>query len=88
MADANAIKVSLGFNSFPPIPVSVDWNLWKTVFSARQRFPKPVEPYQVLTFFGNNIVTSEFDEWKQHRKIAAPAFNEVGGQNTSLFHPV
>ena len=43
------------------------------------RFPKPVELYGVLKFFGSNIVTSEFDEWKPHRKVAAPAFSEVRG---------
>ena len=36
-----------------------------------------MHPYKVLRFFGENIVTSEFDEWKRYRKIAAPAFNEV-----------
>jgi hypothetical protein len=38
-----------------------------------------VESYEVLGFFGDNIVTTEFDEWKPHRKIAAPAFSEVSG---------
>jgi hypothetical protein len=49
----------------------------KTIFSSRQRFPKPVRPYKMLSFFGSNIVTTEFDEWKRHRKIAAPSFSEV-----------
>ena len=49
----------------------------KTIFSSRQRFPKPLWVYEMLGFFGGNIVTTEFDEWKRHRKIAAPAFSEV-----------
>ena len=49
----------------------------KMIFSSRPRFPKPVEHYGILKFFGNNIVTTEFDEWKRYRKIAAPAFSEV-----------
>ena len=44
---------------------------------SRSRFPKPVEQYKVLTFFGRNIVASEGDEWKKYRKIAAPAFSDA-----------
>ena len=36
-----------------------------------------MEQYEVLKFFGSNIVVTEFDEWKRHRKIVAPAFSEV-----------
>ena len=32
----------------------------------------------MLTFFGGNIVSSEGERWKRYRKIAAPAFSEVG----------
>jgi len=32
--------------------------------------------YKSLSLFGPNIVASEFDEWKRHRKVAAPSFNE------------
>ena len=49
----------------------------QTIFSLRLRFPKPVEGYELVSFFGKNIVTTEFSEWKRHRKIAAPAFSEV-----------
>ncbi|EIN08462.1 cytochrome P450 [Punctularia strigosozonata HHB-11173 SS5] len=48
----------------------------KEVTSARSRFPKPVQQYRVLTFFGKNIVASEFDDWKRYRKVAAPSFSE------------
>lgn len=44
---------------------------------SRARFPKPVEQYGVLAFFGRNIVITEGDEWKKHRKISAPAFSDV-----------
>ncbi|TRM69322.1 cytochrome P450 [Schizophyllum amplum] len=43
---------------------------------ARQRFPKDIEVYAALQIFGNNIVASEYDEWKFHRRIAAPAFSD------------
>ncbi|KAJ3552928.1 hypothetical protein NM688_g3893 [Phlebia brevispora] len=48
----------------------------KEITMNRLRFPKPVWQYSVLTFFGRNIVASEFDEWKRYRKITAPAFSE------------
>ncbi|KAF8161201.1 cytochrome P450 [Crassisporium funariophilum] len=48
----------------------------KEVTSARARFPKPVEQYSSLTFFGRNIVASEGEEWKKYRKISAPAFSD------------
>jgi len=46
------------------------------VTSARTRFPKPLEQYKILTFYGSNIVVTEGDEWKRHRKISAPSFSE------------
>ena len=32
----------------------------------------------MITFYGENIVSSEGKEWKRHRKVSAPAFSEVG----------
>jgi cytochrome P450 len=32
--------------------------------------------YKSVSIFGPNIVASEFDEWKRHRRIAAPSFSE------------
>ena len=46
------------------------------VASARARFPKPLHEYKILTFYGSNIVVTEGDEWKRHRKISAPSFSE------------
>ncbi|KZT05609.1 cytochrome P450 [Laetiporus sulphureus 93-53] len=48
----------------------------KAVTSDRTRFPKPLAQYKILTFFGSNIVVTEADEWKRHRKISAPSFSE------------
>ncbi|KZT71521.1 cytochrome P450 [Daedalea quercina L-15889] len=48
----------------------------KEVTSARTRFPKPLHQYKILTFYGSNIVVTEGDEWKRHRKISAPSFSE------------
>ncbi|KAG2144406.1 cytochrome P450 [Suillus bovinus] len=46
------------------------------VWSRGGRFPKPLGRYTILTFFGENIVASEGDQWKRYRKIVAPAFSE------------
>jgi len=32
--------------------------------------------YRALSLFGPNILTAESDEWKRHRRIAAPSFSE------------
>lgn len=43
----------------------------------RKVWVKPVEFYRILRFFGNNVVTTEHDEWKRHRKIVTPGFNDA-----------
>ncbi|GBE81403.1 hypothetical protein SCP_0311320 [Sparassis crispa] len=48
----------------------------KEITASRARFPKPLWQYKVLSFYGSNIVITEGDEWKRHRKITAPAFSE------------
>nr|BAL05166.1 cytochrome P450 [Phanerodontia chrysosporium] len=53
-----------------------DADVIKEITTHRSRFPKPIEQYKVLTFFGGNIVASEGEHWKRYRKIAAPAFSE------------
>jgi cytochrome P450 len=42
----------------------------------RPSFPKPTELYATLSLFGRNIVVSEHDEWRRHRKVTSPAFSE------------
>jgi cytochrome P450 len=58
-----------------------DAALIKEITSSRARFPKPVHYYELLTFFGRNIIASEGEEWKKYRKISAPAFSD---RNNSL----
>ena len=50
----------------------------------RPRFPKPVDIYKVISFFGENIVGTEGDEWKRYRKIIAPSFSEVETRSSTL----
>ncbi|KAG2139547.1 cytochrome P450, partial [Suillus cothurnatus] len=46
------------------------------VWSRGQHFPKPLGQYNILTFFGKNIIAFEGNEWKRYRKIVAPRFSE------------
>ncbi|KIP01299.1 hypothetical protein PHLGIDRAFT_507626 [Phlebiopsis gigantea 11061_1 CR5-6] len=48
----------------------------REITTHRHRFPKPIEQYRLLTYFGGNIVASEGDVWKRYRRITAPAFSE------------
>ncbi|PSR70452.1 hypothetical protein PHLCEN_2v13703 [Hermanssonia centrifuga] len=52
------------------------WVSIKQITAHRAKFPKPVEEYTALSFFGRNIVASEGEEWKRYRKVTAPAFSE------------
>jgi cytochrome P450 len=42
-----------------------------------EKFPKAYKDYEVLRFWGENIVTapSEGYEWKKHRALLSPAFS-------------
>lgn len=46
------------------------------ITSRKNDFPKPLEVYATLTMYGNNVVTSEGQLWRHHRKIASPPFSE------------
>ena len=38
-------------------------------------FPKPIEEYGVLGYFGDNVVIAEGSNWRRQRKVTAPAFS-------------
>lgn len=42
----------------------------------RDHFPKQTEVYQILTQFGQNVLTVERGAWRIHRRATAPSFNE------------
>ena len=44
--------------------------------NRRNDFPKPIHVYRTIDIYGKNIVTTEGQEWRKHRKIAAPPFGE------------
>ena len=46
------------------------------ICTRRVDFPKPLEVYNSLKIYGNNVVTSEGQLWRHHRKITSPPFSE------------
>lgn len=46
------------------------------ITNRRDDFPKSLRFYQMLNIYGRNLISTEGDEWKQHRKITSPSFNE------------
>ncbi|KAL8279097.1 hypothetical protein RQP46_008555 [Phenoliferia psychrophenolica] len=48
----------------------------KAVFTNKRAFGKPIEDYEVLRFFGKNVVVTEGDDHKRHRRLTSPSFSE------------
>lgn len=46
------------------------------ITSKREAFPKPIETYQIVSMYGQNVVTVEGALWKMHRKTTSSSFNE------------
>lgn len=46
------------------------------ITTRKNDFPKPLEVYESIRIYGNNVVTSEGQVWRHHRKIASPPFSE------------
>ena len=44
--------------------------------TRRTDFPKPIDMYGSIDIFGKNVVTTEGQVWRQHRKITSPPFTE------------
>ncbi|KUJ09553.1 cytochrome P450 [Mollisia scopiformis] len=43
-------------------------------------FPKPIGIYRAVSIYGMNVVTSEGEEWRHHRRLTSPAFCESNNQ--------
>lgn len=46
------------------------------ITNRRNAFPKPIEVYGSLDLYGKNVVSTEGQLWKHHRKTVSPPFNE------------
>lgn len=47
------------------------------ITTRRNDFPKPIELYAATDLYGKNVVSTEGQVWRRHRKIAAPPFAEA-----------
>lgn len=48
----------------------------RQVAAGREAFPKALESYRILDIFGRSLLSTEGAEWKSHRKVTSPGFNE------------
>ena len=55
---------------------TADADVISQLTTRRNDFPKPLELYESLRLYGNNVVTSEGQLWRHHRKITSPPFSE------------
>ncbi|KZV87709.1 cytochrome P450 [Exidia glandulosa HHB12029] len=70
ISDVSAFPISVtNFHVADPVAI-------KEITTSRSRFPKPTKVYELLSLFGPNIVATEGEQWKKHRKPVAPAFSE------------
>lgn len=70
------LAISAGSCSF----WTCDPDVISQITPRRMDFPKPLELYRVLDIYGINVVTTEGMQWRQHRKVVAPAFNEKSNE--------
>ncbi|KAJ7461743.1 cytochrome P450 [Mycena galericulata] len=73
---STAIGTVVLWDSTPALWLS-DAQAIKTVANETSTFPKDMEGYETVNFFGQNLVSTEGANWKRHRRVANPAFNEA-----------
>ncbi|KAJ7031965.1 cytochrome P450 [Mycena alexandri] len=73
---STAISAVTFWDSIPTLWLS-DAQAIKSIASEVTIFQKDVEAYEPLNIYGQNVVGTEGTEWKRHRRVANPAFNEA-----------
>ncbi|KAF8605367.1 cytochrome P450 [Ceratobasidium sp. AG-I] len=53
-----------------------DPNVIKQISAPRSAFTKVAKDYRTLSAFGDNLVTTEGEQWRRQRRICAPAFSD------------
>ena len=53
-----------------------DADVISQITTRRNDFPKPLDLYSRLNIFGKNVLTTEGDDWRVHRRVTAPSFSE------------
>lgn len=71
------IITTFGLFPSPGLGIAIaDAAVAKEIATNRTLFTKPIGMYRAIAIYGTNVVTSESEEWKLHRRITAPSFNE------------
>ena len=58
------------------VVMTADAAVMSQITTRRGDFPKPLEVYGSLMLYGANVVTTEGQIWRAHRKITSPPFSE------------
>lgn len=66
------LTVSPGGN----ILISADAAVISQITTRGRDFPKPLQVYQSLNIYGTNVLSTEGQVWRRHRKITSAPFNE------------
>lgn len=56
--------------------ISADAAVISQITARGRDFPKPLHAYRPLNIYGTNVITTEGQVWRQHRKITSVPFNE------------
>ncbi|KAJ6570505.1 cytochrome P450 [Mycena vulgaris] len=64
------------WGSIPTLWLS-DAQAIKAVATESTIFRKDIEAYEVVNIYGKNLVSTEGADWKRHRRVANPAFDEA-----------
>lgn len=55
---------------------TADANVISQITNRRNDFPKPIHIYRSVDIYGKNVVSTEGNHWRHHRKITSPPFTE------------
>ncbi|KAJ8701241.1 hypothetical protein PTI98_000051 [Pleurotus ostreatus] len=80
---STVVSSALFSNARPTFWVS-DAVALKTISNNRNTFRRDLEGYNVVSVYGPNMVATEGTDWKRHRAVAKPAFNDAN--NILVWH--
>ena len=55
---------------------TADADVIAQITTRRNDFPKALEVYESIKLFGDNVIATEGQTWRHHRKITSPPFSE------------